>query len=76
MKKLLVTEEAAELTRLSVRSLHGLASARAVPHRKLVGVRRLFWDEDDLTAWLCGAPLEVVELEGGGRIVRPKGAGS
>lgn len=67
----LVTEEVAARRRCSVRTIHELTRARAIPHRKLPGSRRCLFREDELVAWEDGADLEVLELPGGGRVVRP-----
>jgi excisionase family DNA binding protein len=63
--------DVAERLHCSKRTIHGLTSAREIPHRRLPGTRRCLFLEADLAAWEAGAPLEVVELRGGGRIVRP-----
>jgi excisionase family DNA binding protein len=67
----LTAPEAAELLRCSLRSLHGLTAAGRVPHRRLLGQRRLLFLEDELAAWVDGAELEVFERDGG-RVVRPR----
>lgn len=66
----LVAEEAAEITRCCVRTIHERARKNEIPHRKFG--RRLLFLEDELAAWLDGAPLEVTPLPGGGRCVRPR----
>jgi hypothetical protein len=43
-----------------------------IPHRRLPGARRCLFLEAELEAWEAGAGLELQELAGGGRIVRPK----
>jgi excisionase family DNA binding protein len=76
-RQYLTVEEVAELLRCSRRSVHGLTAARALPHRKLAGTRRLLFVEDELRAFVEeGAALETIELADGGRIVRPIGATS
>jgi hypothetical protein len=68
----LTTEEVAARERCSVRSIHSLTAACMIPHRRLPGQRRCLFLEDELERWEDGTPLETVELDGGGRIVRPK----
>jgi excisionase family DNA binding protein len=68
----LLIEEAAELLRMSVRTLHGLAQQRGVPHRRPPRGRRLLFLETEVRAWLDGAELETHELPHGGRVVKPK----
>ena len=67
----LVTEEVAARLRCSVRTIHELTRAKAIPHRKLPGARRCLFREDELLAWEEGTDLEVLELPDGGRVVRP-----
>ena len=67
----LIAEEVAARLRCSVRSIHELTRAKAIPHRKLPGARRCLFREDELLMWEDGADLEVVELPRGGRVVRP-----
>jgi hypothetical protein len=45
-----------------------------IPHRRMPGTRRCLFVEAELLAWEDGAPLEVIELSRGGRVVRPKAA--
>jgi excisionase family DNA binding protein len=67
----LVTEEVAARLRCSIRTIHELTRAKAIPHRKLPGSRRCLFREDELLAWEDGTDLEVLELPDGGRVVRP-----
>jgi excisionase family DNA binding protein len=67
----LIVPEVAQLLRCSQRSVHELTRTAAIPHRRLAGQRRCLFVEQELEAWMDGAPLEVVELPGGGRCVRP-----
>jgi Helix-turn-helix domain len=67
----LIVEDVAARLRCSVRRVHELTRCRAIPHRRLAGSRRCLFRMDELEAWEDGAPLETVELPGGGRIVRP-----
>lgn len=67
----LTTKECAERLRTSERSIHGLTSARAIPHRKLRGQRRLLFLDSELDAWLAGSDLETIEKQDGSVIVRP-----
>lgn len=69
---LLTTEEAAQLLRRSVRSIHELTRTCAIPHRRFG--RRALFIESELRAWLDGAELETVIPRGGGRVVRVKRA--
>jgi excisionase family DNA binding protein len=66
----LTTEETAKLLRSSIRTVHELTRTRAIPHRRFG--RRCLFVESELRAWLDGAELEVVDLAGGGRCVRPR----
>lgn len=68
----LLVEDVAERLRCSTRSVHELTRTSAIPHRRLPGGRRCLFLEDELAAWEGGAPLEVVELARGGRVVKPK----
>jgi excisionase family DNA binding protein len=70
---LLVDEVAARL-RCSTRTVHELTRSNAIPHRKLPGARRCLFLPAELEAWEAGAPLELVELPRGGRVVRTKAA--
>ncbi len=70
----LLVEDVAARLRCSRRTIHELTRTNAIPHRRLPGGRRCLFREDELDAWVEGAPLEVVELTRGGRVVRPKAA--
>jgi excisionase family DNA binding protein len=72
--RFLTVEEVAQRQRCSVRTIHERVRRYELPHRKLPGCRRLLFPEAELEAWEAGAPLEVVELPRGGRIVRPRAA--
>lgn len=67
----LTTSEAAAYLRTSVRALHEFTRARRVPCRKLAGHRKILFTRTELDAYLNGAPLEAVDLPGGGWRVRP-----
>lgn len=67
----LVAEDVALRLRCSLRTVHELTRLGEIPHRRLAGRRRCLFREDELRAWEDGAPLEIVELANGGRIVRP-----
>jgi excisionase family DNA binding protein len=67
----LLVEDVAARLRCSVRSIHELTRTNAIPHRRLAGARRCLFRPDELEAWENGAALEVVELAGGGRVVKP-----
>jgi hypothetical protein len=68
----LVVEEVAARYRTSEWGIRDLARRRAIPHFRRTGSRRLLFRPDWLDSFDAGAPLEVVELDGGGRIVRPE----
>jgi excisionase family DNA binding protein len=68
----LLVEDVAKRLRCSCRTIHELTRTCAIPHRRLPGGRRCLFREDELEAWEGGAPLEVIETVGGGRVVRPK----
>jgi predicted DNA-binding transcriptional regulator AlpA len=57
---------------VSTRWVHERTRVNEIPHRRLPGSRRCLFLEAELEAWEAGAVLEVRELDGGGRIVRPK----
>lgn len=66
----LTVDEAAEALRVSRRTIHELTRSGRIPHRRPSGARRCLLRRDELEEWLDGAPLEVSELPGGGRVVR------
>lgn len=69
----LLVDEVAARYRLSAWSIHERARLGLIPHRKLAaGSSRLLFIPEELTACENGAPLEVLELPGGGRVVRPR----
>jgi excisionase family DNA binding protein len=70
----LTTEEAADFLHVSPWTIREMARLNQVPVRRPSGTRRLLFREDELREWIEGAELELVELPGGGRIVRPVGA--
>jgi hypothetical protein len=55
----------------SKRSIHELTRRGLIPHSRIPGTRACLFDPAEIRAWLDGAPLEVIELPGGGRRVRP-----
>jgi excisionase family DNA binding protein len=69
----LLVEDVAERLHCSKRSVHELTRRREIPHRRLPASRRCLFLLEELEAWEAGAPLEVLELPRGGRVVRPKG---
>lgn len=71
----LLVEDVATRLRCSTRTIHELTRTLAIPHRRMPRTRRCLFLEVELAAWENGSPLEVEELAGGGRVVRPK-AGS
>jgi excisionase family DNA binding protein len=73
----LTTEQAAQLLCVSTRTVRGLAAAKAIPHRRIGGTRRLLFLEAELVAFVDGADdLETIETVHGGRVVRVKAATS
>jgi hypothetical protein len=56
---------------VSTRWVHQRTGDNTIPHLRHAGSRRCLFREDWLDAWDGGAELEVRELAGGGRIVRP-----
>jgi hypothetical protein len=68
----LLVEDVAARLRCSTRKVHELTRTAAIPHRRLPGSRRCLFLEVELAMWESGSALEVRELAGGGRIVRPK----
>ena len=65
---------AAEFLGVSVRTLGERVRLRRCPHRRPPFGRKVLLFESELRAYLDGAELEVRELEGNGRVVRPKAA--
>jgi excisionase family DNA binding protein len=45
-----------------------------IPHRRLPNTRRCIIPRADFEQWLEGCELEVTQLAGEGRIVKPKAA--
>ena len=68
----LVVEEVAARYRTSEWGIRDLARRRAIPHFRRSNSRRLLFPQDWLDSFDAGAALEVVELPGNGRIVRPE----
>ena len=64
-------EDIVELLGCSGRTVGEFTRKNQIPHRKPPGGRRCLFLLDEITAWIDGAELEVVELERGGRIVKP-----
>jgi excisionase family DNA binding protein len=67
-------EQVAELLGCSTRSVHELTRRRAIPFRRIPATRRCLFVEAEVLAWVDaggGIPLEVVEGERGGVVVRP-----
>lgn len=71
----LTLEEAAERLHMAPRTMRERTRLAQIPHRKLPGQRRCLFLPHELDAYLDGAELEVRELAGGGRIVKPKDSG-
>jgi excisionase family DNA binding protein len=68
----MTSDEAAAWLRTSRRCVHEFTRANAIPHFKCPGGRRCLFRLDWLEGWAEGAPLEVIELTGGERTVRPR----
>ena len=68
----LTVEEVAERLHASTRTILERTRTGTIPHRRLPGQRRCLFLPYELDAWLDGAELEVTELAGGGRVVRPR----
>ncbi len=68
----LLVEDVAALLGCSKRTVHERARLGEIPHRRPPAVRRLLFLEVEIKQWLDGAPLELVELPRGGRVVRPR----
>jgi excisionase family DNA binding protein len=68
----LTVEQVAERLHTSVRTIRERTRTAAIPHRRLPGQRRCLFLPHELDVWLDGAQLELVELDGGGRVVRPR----
>lgn len=69
----LTADEVAARLRCSLRTVHELARRNEIPLRRLPGCRRLLFVTEHLAQWEDGAPLEIVQLGRGGRVVRPIG---
>jgi hypothetical protein len=67
----LTTDDVAGLLRCSRRAVHELRRTGSIPHRRAPPARRCLFLAAEIQSWLDGAPLESVELQRGGRIVRP-----
>ena len=67
----LTVEDVAQKYGISKRTVHEWTRTQRIPHRILPGGRRCLFEEWALGAWEDGAVLELIELYGGGRIVRP-----
>jgi len=66
-----LVEDVAERLHCSTRTVHELTRTNSIPHRRLPGSRRCLFRPDELDAWENGAPLSVVDLPRGGRLVTP-----
>jgi hypothetical protein len=67
----LLVEDVAARYHCSVRTIHELTRTSAIPHRRLPGSRRCLFLEAELDLYDAGGvELEVLEREGGGRVVR------
>ena len=67
----LTADEVAARLRCSLRTVHELARRNEIPLRRLPGCRRLLFVTEHLAQWEDGAPLQIVHLSRGGRVVRP-----
>jgi predicted DNA-binding transcriptional regulator AlpA len=68
----LLVEDVAARYGVSPRWVHERTRTETIPHRRLPGSRRCLFVEAEREAWENGAALELRELAGGGRVVRPK----
>jgi excisionase family DNA binding protein len=71
------TEGVAEMLGVSTRTVAEWTRTRSVPMRKIAGVRRVFFDPEEVREWVdAGGGLELVieEKPRGGLVVRPKRA--
>jgi len=64
--------QAAAFLGVSVRTLGERVRLRQVPHRRPPFARKVLLYPEELREWLDGAELEIRELPGNGRVVRPK----
>jgi VRR-NUC domain/Helix-turn-helix domain len=67
----LTVEDVARRYNTSVKAIHDRTRRNEIPFTKRPGFRRLLFDRRHLDHWDAGAGLEVVDLPGGGKIVRP-----
>src|SRR5262249_33621752 len=65
----LLVEDVAERYGVAPETVRDWCRTRSIPHRRLSGKRRLYFDADELGRWENGAELEVRELAAGGRVV-------
>lgn len=70
MTRFLTVEQTADVLHCSIRTVQSLIAKGSIPSRRLAGMRRVLVPADELEAALAGAPLEVVPLPRGGRLVR------
>ena len=72
--RFLITEDVCAITSASPRSVQKWVSDRRIPHRRLEGVRRIFFVEEEVLAWIeSGGQLELEVTETrSGRVVKPK----
>jgi excisionase family DNA binding protein len=72
------TEGVAEMLGVSTRTVAEWTRTRSVPMRKIAGVRRVFFDPEEVREWVdAGGGLELVieEQPRGGLVVKPKREG-
>jgi excisionase family DNA binding protein len=67
----LLVEDVAALLGCSRDFVYRMTAADRIPYRKIGGVRRVLFIEDEIDAWVDGCDLEVVRTANGGRVVRP-----
>jgi hypothetical protein len=69
----LTVTDVAQRYQCSTWTIHERARLNLIPHKKFsAGSSRLLFVPAELDQYDAGAPLEVVDLKGGGRIVRPR----
>ncbi|HEY7114949.1 MAG TPA: helix-turn-helix domain-containing protein [Tepidisphaeraceae bacterium] len=52
-------------------TIYEMTRTGTIPHRKIAGRRGLLFPVEELEAWEDGAPVETINLAGGGRVCRP-----
>ena len=71
MKRHLLIDEVCARYSCTPKVIHDKTRTRRMPFLKRPGWRHLMFNPDHLEQWDNGAPLETVELDDGGVLVRP-----